>query len=133
MAELNQRQRARLEKAERFLRTARQALRDGDYESCVSRGYYAVFHAIHALLDREESIRSHVELIRRSVEWNRTYTQLERVGNLEGNDRLESSLRKLHRWRNDADYAVGLTTRDRAQRALSFSEQFQTAVKEAVA
>lgn len=133
MAEPDEYQKAGLEKADRYVETARNCLRESDFESSVSRAYYAVYHAIHALLDPKKPIGSHVELIRECVKWNRTYTRLERVGNLTGNDRLESSLRRLHRWRNDADYAVGFTTRDRAQRALSFSERFLTAVKEAVA
>lgn len=32
-----------IEKAERFLATAECALRMGDYDSCVSRSYYAMF------------------------------------------------------------------------------------------
>ena len=32
-----------IEKAEKFLKTAEQALNIGDYDSCVSRCYYAMF------------------------------------------------------------------------------------------
>lgn len=56
-----------LEKSDRFLRTGRQALTGGDYETAVSRAYYAVFHAVHALLGERQVIGSHVELIRRCV------------------------------------------------------------------
>ncbi len=132
MAEPNQRQRARLEKAERFLRTAQQALRDGDYESCVSRAYYAVFHAVHALLDLDEPIRSHVELIRRCVEWNRRYTRLNTVGYLRGRTDLRSSLLALHRLRRDADYELGATSRQSAQDALEFAGRVLAVVKEVV-
>ena len=38
------------EKAERFLRTAELSLDDGDYDSCVSRCYYAMFFLAEALL-----------------------------------------------------------------------------------
>jgi len=32
-----------IQKAKRYLRTAELALKDGDYDSCVSRCYYAMF------------------------------------------------------------------------------------------
>ena len=37
-------------KAERFLKTAEKALEIGDYDSCVSRCYYAMFFMVEALL-----------------------------------------------------------------------------------
>lgn len=37
-------------KAKRFLKTAELALGDGDYDSCVSRAYYAMFFMTEALL-----------------------------------------------------------------------------------
>jgi hypothetical protein len=39
-----------LEKAERKLKVAEKLLRSDDYEDAVSRAYYAVFHAVQALL-----------------------------------------------------------------------------------
>ncbi len=39
-----------IKKAWRFLRTAELALKDGDYDSCVSRAYYAMFFTAEALL-----------------------------------------------------------------------------------
>ena len=38
------------EKAKRFLRTAELSLNDGDYDSCASRCYYAMFFITEALL-----------------------------------------------------------------------------------
>lgn len=38
------------EKAKRFLRTAELSMNDGDYDSCASRCYYAMFFATEALL-----------------------------------------------------------------------------------
>ncbi|HPP54603.1 MAG TPA: HEPN domain-containing protein [Thermoguttaceae bacterium] len=37
-------------KAEKFLRTAEQTLQIGDYDSCVSRSYYAMFYIAQAVL-----------------------------------------------------------------------------------
>lgn len=39
-----------IKKAKRFLRTAELALNDGDYDSCVSRCYYAMFFMAEAVL-----------------------------------------------------------------------------------
>ena len=39
-----------IEKAKRFLRTAKLSLRDGDYDSSVSRCYYGMFFITEALL-----------------------------------------------------------------------------------
>jgi uncharacterized protein (UPF0332 family) len=39
-----------VEKAERFLHTAEYALGTGDYDSCASRGYYAMFFMAEAAL-----------------------------------------------------------------------------------
>jgi len=39
-----------IEKAEKFLITAEHALKIGDYDSCVSRNYYAMFSMAEAML-----------------------------------------------------------------------------------
>ncbi|MCK4224922.1 MAG: HEPN domain-containing protein [candidate division Zixibacteria bacterium] len=39
-----------IKKAEKFLSTAERALDDGDYDSCVSRCYYAMFYMTEVLL-----------------------------------------------------------------------------------
>ena len=52
------------EKAEKFLSTAQQALNIGDYDSCVSRCYYAMFFmAEAALLTKNLSASSHKGVI----------------------------------------------------------------------
>ena len=43
-----------IQKAKRYLRTAELTLKDGDYDSCVSRCYYAMFFMAEALLFTEE-------------------------------------------------------------------------------
>ena len=49
------------EKAKRFLRTAELALKDGDYDSCVSRAYYSMFFMTEAvLLSKNLKASSHV-------------------------------------------------------------------------
>lgn len=39
-----------IEKAEKFLSTAEDALKNGDYDSCVSRCYYSMFYMTEAVL-----------------------------------------------------------------------------------
>jgi len=53
-----------IEKAEKFLCTAEQALNIGDYDSCVSRCYYAMFFVAEvALLTKNLSASSHKGVI----------------------------------------------------------------------
>jgi len=53
-----------IEKAEKFLKTAEQALSIGDYDSCVSSCYYAMFFmAEAALLTKNLSASSHKGVI----------------------------------------------------------------------
>ena len=52
------------EKAEKFLRTAENALNNGDYDSCVSRCYYAMFFMAEAvLLTKNVTATSHKSVI----------------------------------------------------------------------
>ena len=41
----------RIQKADKFLGTAKICLDNGDYDTCVSRCYYAIFHAAIYALD----------------------------------------------------------------------------------
>ena len=53
-----------LEKADRYLRSAELLLKDGDFDSCVSRCYYAMFFmAEAALLTKNLSASSHKGVI----------------------------------------------------------------------
>jgi uncharacterized protein (UPF0332 family) len=53
-----------IEKAEKFLTTAEHALDIGDYDSCVSRSYYAMFFMAEAvLLTKNLSASSHKGVI----------------------------------------------------------------------
>lgn len=55
---------ALIERAMRYLKSAELLLKDGDYESCVSRTYYAMFYASEAaLLTKNLSFSSHKGVI----------------------------------------------------------------------
>lgn len=121
-------------KAERFIETARLALRGADYESCVSRAYYALFHSMCALvLDEQDELKqiSHEELIRQVIRWNNVRTRLREVGNLDSrHSSLNRSLTGLLRWRNEADYELETATIERARSSVQFVEQLLRVTKE---
>jgi uncharacterized protein (UPF0332 family) len=55
---------ALLAKAQRYLKSADLLLQDGDYESCVSRTYYAMFYCSQAaLLTKNMTFSSHRSVI----------------------------------------------------------------------
>ena len=106
-------------------------LQEGDYESCVSRAYYSVYHALTALLLMEGVQVSHDELRRRAINWNRSNTRLTDAGTLErGSGGLGRSLETLRRWRGEADYQFGLTYGERARNSIEFADRVLRVVKE---
>jgi len=53
-----------IEKSRRYLRSAELLIQDGDYDSAVSRSYYAMFYSAEAaLLKREMAFSSHKAVI----------------------------------------------------------------------
>jgi uncharacterized protein (UPF0332 family) len=55
---------ALIEKARRYLRSTELLIQDGDYDSAVSRAYYAMFYAAEAaLLKKEMTFSSHKAVI----------------------------------------------------------------------
>lgn len=111
------------EKAERFLRTAEQAMNIQDHDSCVSRCYYAMFFmAEAALLTRNLSSSSHRGVI-----------------SLFGQHFVKTGIfdRLLGKTLNDAydkrligDYGIGMAvTQNEAQRLLEAARDFVEKVK----
>jgi len=119
-----------LEKAERFLGTGRLALRHRDYESAVSRAYYAVLGALNAVVPQLADVDSHRGSLQQAARWNRRYTGLRAAGVLRGRRDLHGSLERLWEWRNLADYELAKTSRERALEALGFAERVVMAAKE---
>lgn len=106
----------RLLKAERFLRTAHLALRDGDYDSAASRAYYAVYHAFVCLLDLGADIRQerwdHIDLLARfSQEF------CKRRGLFSTNDYRDVT--RLQEMRLFGDYQYGFVGQKQAEWAVS--------------
>lgn len=53
-----------IERANRYLKSSEMLLDDGDYESSLSRAYYAMFYSVEAvLLTKELSFSSHKGVI----------------------------------------------------------------------
>ncbi len=113
-----------IQKAERFLRTAERTMSDGDFDSCASRCYYAMFFmAEAALLTRKLTASSHKGVISLFGE------HFVKTGVLD---------KYLGRMLNDAydkrlvgDYEVGLAvSKDEAEDLLEAARDFVGKVKD---
>jgi uncharacterized protein (UPF0332 family) len=106
------------EKAEKFLVTAEQALNTGDYDSCVSRCYYAMFFMSEAvLLTKGLSASSHKGVIRLFGEHFIKTEVFER--------NLGKALNDAYDKRLVGDYGVGFTvTEQQAKDLLETARNF---------
>ena len=126
----------RVAKAEKSLETAQWALDNNDYDSCVSRAYYAVFHACLALLlaygrplslERGSWTTIFNEFVRFTTRENSWFREIrDRAGSRD----LHSSLLRLVSVREDADYRVGSVNLETARVEIQFARQIVEAVKE---
>lgn len=127
-----------LAKSQRFLRTARWALSDGDFDSCVSRAEYAAHHAQVALLLRYGRPASAVGWSKHQLRTDferltvRQYSWLRDVGTLGTRRGLGTSLTYLSAIRERADYLGTSVTRSEAGQALQFVERLLILVQEHV-
>ena len=113
-----------IEKAERFLHTAEYALGIGDYDSCASRGYYAMFFTAEAaLLTKGLSGSSHKGVISLFGE------HFTRTGFLERH--LGRALNDAYDKRLIGDYGVDRTvTKEEAEDLLEAAREFVQKVKD---
>jgi len=119
----------RLVKAQRYLRSAELLMRDGDYESAVSRAYYGVLHAAKALLitygrSEVEGWKTHLQVLNTCAHENRRYTWFQGIQPLRRSRDLQRSLPALHTQRDDADYDTGKITSAGAREAIRFVRAF---------
>ena len=105
-------------KAEKFITTAENALNTGDYDSCVSRCYYAMFFMSEAaLLTKSLSASSHKGVISLFGE------HFVRTGIFERN--LGKALNDAYDKRLVGDYGVGFTiTEQQAKDSLETTRNF---------
>lgn len=93
------------EKAERFLRTAELSFDDGDYDSCVSRCYYAMFFMAEALLlAKDITASTHKGVIALFGEHYITTGIIEKE--------LGKSLRRAYDLRQKGDYSTGFMVKE---------------------
>jgi len=86
-----------MDKAEKVLKTAKNNIRDEDYDSAVNRAYYCVFHMISELLILSgKSYRSHSAVI---AEFQREYVKT----GVFGAD-IKNIIFSLSENKNDSDY-----------------------------
>ena len=112
-----------IEKAEKFLSTAEQALITGDYDSCVSRCYYAMFFMAEAvLLTKNITASSHKGVISKFGEHFVKTKILERSLGKALNDGYDKRL--------VGDYGVGFTiTEQQAKDSLITTKDFVRRLK----
>ena len=112
-----------IEKAGRFLRTAERAAGDGDYDSCASRCYYAMFFmAEAALLTKRLRASSHRGII------NMFGEHLVKPGILDKH--LGRALNDAYDKRLVGDYGVGLAiTKEEAEDLLDETRDFVARVR----
>ena len=111
-------------KAQTFLGTAEQALRIGDFDSCASRGYYAMFFmAEAALLTKELTSSSHKGV------HNLFGEHFAKTGILE--KYLGRALNDAYDMRLVGDYAMGHTvTKEEAESLLETARDFVRKVQD---
>jgi uncharacterized protein (UPF0332 family) len=112
-----------IQKADRFLNTAERALDSGDYDSCVSRCYYAMFFlAEGVLLTKDFSASSHKGVIRLFGE------HFIKTGIFERD--LGKALNDAYDKRLVGDYGVGFTvTKQQAKDLLETAQKFVRILK----
>ncbi|HNS19063.1 MAG TPA: HEPN domain-containing protein [Sedimentisphaerales bacterium] len=112
-----------MEKADRFLHTAEYVLGTGDYDSCASRGYYAMFFAAEAaLLTTGLTASSHRGVISLFGE------RFVKAGILDRH--LGNALNIAYRKRIIGDYGVDRSvTRQEAEELLEAARDFVRKVK----
>ncbi len=112
------------EKAKRFLRSAEVLLVDGDYDSCVSRCYYAMFFLVEAiLLTKGLKASSHKGVISIFGE------HFIKTGILR--KELGRALNDTYDSRQIGDYAIGfMITKDEAESRLEKARNFVTEVEQ---
>ncbi len=112
-----------IEKAEKFLSTAENALNTGDYDSCVSRCYYAMFFMAEAvLLTKSLTASSHKGVISLFGEHFVKTNILER--------NLGKALNDAYDKRLVGDYGVGFTvTEQQAKDLLKTAQDFVQKLK----
>lgn len=115
-----------LDKAQSNLRVARLAFENKEYDPCVSRAYYAVFHAeVAALLHFTEFRPEYWGHEAVQAEFNRRLIRQRKVF---GSD-LADVHNSLVGRRDAADYGLGRTSETVARRCLAKAEPFGQAVQ----
>jgi len=126
-----------MRKAGRFRSAAEGALELEDYETCVSRCYYAAFHAATALLMAHgrpdaEGWRAHQTVIGECIRLGTRRNKWLVGVRMSGRKDFAASLRELYTLRLEADYSSGITDGRRAREAFDFAGEFLIAVNERV-
>jgi uncharacterized protein (UPF0332 family) len=112
-----------MRKADRFLAAAQAANERGDHETSTSRSYFAVYHAIKALSPLAEQARTHEHV----ADWLERSERWPRLGDSRS---IPAAVKRLLRWRNQADYDWERVTPQQSAEAASFAQAFIAVAKE---
>ena len=113
-----------LEKADRYLRSAELLLKDGDFDSCASRCYYAMFYSAEAILVTNDlKASSHKGVISLFGE------HFIKTGKLD--KELGKALRRAYDLRQKGDYETGfMVTEEEARKLLGIAKNFVKAISD---
>lgn len=101
-------------------------MRRDDYDTTVSRSYYAVLHALKALTLTAEQARTHNGTIQSIA----LTSELASTGVLRDARSVIASVQRLYTWRQEADYSASVMEVGRATDAMAFAERLVAVVEE---
>lgn len=117
----------RVKKAQKFLNSAKVLLQHGDYDSCISRCYYALFHASVARLEKlgiKQAKWDHRFVL---AEFNKEFIHRRKIFQRSLFDVLVDAFDQ----RREADYGVEERSLKKAKRLLDKTERiFNSILKE---
>ena len=128
---------ARIDKAAEFRNAAEEAFEKGYYDTCVSRAYYAFYHAAVALLlaygfPQAETSTSHEWIMTTCIYIGAKRNKWLVNVRMTGMKDFESSLRALHGHRVYADYNVKKSNRRTAKKVMDLTNELLVIINERV-
>ena len=117
----------RVKKARKFFKTAKLLLERGDYDSCISRCYYALFHATVAMLEKSGMSRAKWGHNFVLASFNKEYIHRKKIFRSE----TGKSIHDIFEQRQEADYSTDEKSFKKAKRVLDKTDAiFHSILKE---
>ncbi|MFQ6121223.1 MAG: HEPN domain-containing protein [Methanosarcinales archaeon] len=116
----------RLQKAYKFIETANIGFRNKDYDSCVSRCYYAMFHASIAVLEKLGIVQAKWSHTALRNTFGKEIVMERRMFSTE----ISGYLKETYDLRLLGDYKIEAISKIRANDALEMANEFLNKIKE---